>query len=85
MQAAHARCSSEWLAWERAHDAEFALKTAEVQDEIDRVPGQASPYFAPALPPSNSRSSNAISSVTRSTSRPPKRSPHSSNSASVAQ
>ncbi len=36
VQAAHARCSSEWLAWERAHDAEFALKTAEVQDEIER-------------------------------------------------
>ena len=41
LQAAHARCSSDWLAWERAHDAEFALKTAQVQDEIDRA-GQPS-------------------------------------------
>jgi hypothetical protein len=38
LQAAHARCSSEWLAWERAHDAEFALKIAQVQDEINRAP-----------------------------------------------
>lgn len=37
VQAAHARCSSDWLAWERAHDAEFALKTAQVQEEMDRV------------------------------------------------
>jgi len=37
IQAAHARCSSDWLAWERAHDAEFAVKTAQVQDEIDRA------------------------------------------------
>src|SRR5688572_12378834 len=42
LQAAHARCSSEWLAWERAHDAEYALKIAEVQDAIDRGQGQAS-------------------------------------------
>jgi hypothetical protein len=42
LKAAHARCTSEWLAWERAHDAEYALKTAEVQDAIDRAPGQAS-------------------------------------------
>ncbi len=37
LKAAHARCSSEWLAWERAHDAEYSLKVAEVQDEIDRA------------------------------------------------
>ena len=42
LKAAHARCSSEWLAWERAHDAEFALKAAQVQDEIDRM-GHPSP------------------------------------------
>jgi hypothetical protein len=42
LKAAHARCTSDWLAWERAHDAEYALKTAEVQDEIDRASGQAS-------------------------------------------
>jgi DNA polymerase III psi subunit len=37
VQAAHARCSADWLAWERAHDAEFALKTAQVQEEMDRA------------------------------------------------
>jgi hypothetical protein len=42
LKAAHARCSSDWLAWERAHDAEYALKIAEVQDAIDRAQGQAS-------------------------------------------
>ena len=41
LQAAHARCSTEWLAWERAHDAEFSLKTAQVQDDIARA-GEAS-------------------------------------------
>jgi glycine/D-amino acid oxidase-like deaminating enzyme len=49
LQAAHARCSSDWLSWERAHDAEFAVKTAEVQDEIDRVPGQATPLLRTRL------------------------------------
>lgn len=51
LQAAHARCSSEWLAWERAHDAEYSVRTAEVQDEIDRTgqPGQASPLLRTRL------------------------------------
>ena len=43
LKAAHARCTADWLAWERAHDAEYSLKTAQVQDEIDRAQGQASP------------------------------------------
>jgi hypothetical protein len=42
LQAAHARCSADWLAWERAHDAEFSVKVAQVQDEIDRAGGSAS-------------------------------------------
>jgi len=42
LQAAHAQCSSEWLEWERSHDAEFSLKTAEIEDEIARAGGQAS-------------------------------------------
>jgi len=46
---AHARWTSEWLAWERAHDAEYALKTAQVQDEIDRTPGQPSPLLRTRL------------------------------------
>ena len=47
LQAAHARCSSDWLAWERAHDAEYSLKTVQVQDEIDRT-GQG-PHASPLL------------------------------------
>ncbi|RPI52347.1 MAG: hypothetical protein EHM55_16750 [Acidobacteria bacterium] len=45
LKAAHARCSSEWLAWERAHDAEYSVKVAQVQDEIDRGQGPASPLL----------------------------------------
>ena len=49
MQAAHARCSSDWLAWERAHDAEFSLKAAQVEDEIVRAGGQPSPLLRTRL------------------------------------
>ncbi len=49
MKAAHSRWTADWLAWERAHDAEYSLKTAQVQDEIDRVPGQASPLLRTRL------------------------------------
>ena len=49
LKVAHARCSSDWLAWERAHDAEYALKAAQVQDEIDRVQGPASPLLRTRL------------------------------------
>jgi hypothetical protein len=41
VQAAHARCSSDWLTWERAHDAEYSLKTAEIQNEIEHASGHA--------------------------------------------
>jgi hypothetical protein len=49
MKAAHSRWTAEWLSWERAHDAEYALKTAQVQDDIDRVQGQASPLLRTRL------------------------------------
>ena len=49
LKAAHARCTADWLAWERAHDAEYSLKAAQVQDEIDRVQGQASPLLRTRL------------------------------------
>ena len=49
VKAAHSRWTAEWLAWERAHDAEYSLKTAQVQDEIDRVPGPASPLLRTRL------------------------------------
>ncbi|MCM3879029.1 MAG: hypothetical protein ND807_02875 [Vicinamibacterales bacterium] len=52
LQAAHAKWSADWLAWERAHDAECSLKAAEVQNEIDRSghsAAQASPLLRTRL------------------------------------
>jgi hypothetical protein len=34
IQAAHARWTAEWLAWEGAHDAEYKLKTATLEEEL---------------------------------------------------
>jgi hypothetical protein len=34
IQAAHARWTTEWLAWERAHDASYKLKAATVEQEL---------------------------------------------------
>ena len=33
-QAAHAQWTTEWLAWERAHDSEYKLKAAETEQEL---------------------------------------------------
>jgi hypothetical protein len=41
IEAAHARWSSEWLAWERAHDAEYKLKAAAAEEELRSSPGSA--------------------------------------------
>jgi hypothetical protein len=49
LKAAHSRWTADWLAWERAHDAEYSLKTAQVQDEIDRAQGQTSPLLRTRL------------------------------------
>ena len=49
LKSAHSRCTADWLAWERAHDAEYAVKTAQVQDEIDRAQGPASPLLRTRL------------------------------------
>ena len=49
LKAAHSRWTADWLAWERAHDAEYSVKSAQVQDEIDRVQGQASPLLRTRL------------------------------------
>jgi hypothetical protein len=38
-EAAHARWSSEWLAWERMHDAEYKLKAAAAEEELRALPG----------------------------------------------
>jgi hypothetical protein len=48
LSAAHAKCTSDWLAWESTHDAEFSLKAAEVQNEIDRT-GQSASLASPLL------------------------------------
>ena len=48
LEAAHARCTTDWLSWERAHDAEFSLKAAQVQDEIARA-GQSTPLLRTRL------------------------------------
>jgi hypothetical protein len=34
VQAAHAQWTSDWLAWERVHDAEYKLKAAVAEEEI---------------------------------------------------
>lgn len=34
---AHTRWTTEWLAWERAHDAEYALKAEALQAELQRT------------------------------------------------
>jgi hypothetical protein len=49
VKAAHSRWTADWLAWERAHDAEYSVKTAQVQDEIDRAQGPASPLLRTRL------------------------------------
>ena len=49
LKAAHARCTADWLAWERAHDAEYSLKAAQVQEDIDRAQGPASPLMRTRL------------------------------------
>ncbi len=49
LRTAHSRWTADWLGWERAHDAEYAVKTAEVQDEIDRTQGPASPLLRTRL------------------------------------
>ena len=41
IQAAHARWSADWLAWERAHDGEYKMRAAAAQDELgERVASQ---------------------------------------------
>jgi len=45
LQAAHAEWTADWLAWERAHDAEYKLKVAEVEHELGELSSaSASPF-----------------------------------------
>lgn len=41
IERAHARVSSDWLAWEMAHDEEYRLKAATVEQELRRAEGDA--------------------------------------------
>ena len=41
IEAAHARWTTDWLAWERAHDAEFKVKAAVAEQEIAASGGAA--------------------------------------------
>jgi hypothetical protein len=41
IEAAHARWSSEWLAWERTHDGEYKVKAAAAEEELRASPGSA--------------------------------------------
>jgi hypothetical protein len=38
IEAAHARWSTEWLAWERTHDADYKLKAAAAEEELRASP-----------------------------------------------
>jgi hypothetical protein len=37
VQDAHARWTASWLAWERSHDGEYALKASTLQEELTRA------------------------------------------------
>jgi hypothetical protein len=41
IQAAHAQWTAEWLAWERAHDAEYKMKAAAAEQELAASGGSA--------------------------------------------
>ncbi len=41
IQAAHAQWTADWLAWERAHDATYKLKAAEVEARLQDAPDDA--------------------------------------------
>jgi hypothetical protein len=41
IERAHARVSSEWLAWEQAHDEEYRLKAAAAEQEMAGLSGDA--------------------------------------------
>ena len=41
VERAHAKVSSDWLAWEAAHDEEYRLKAAAAEQELGRSSGEA--------------------------------------------
>ena len=42
LEAAHARWTTDWLEWERNHDAEYRQKSEAIEAELDRSTGVAS-------------------------------------------
>jgi hypothetical protein len=40
VERAHAKVSSDWLAWEKAHDEEYRLKAAAAEEALARTAGQ---------------------------------------------
>ena len=42
LEAAHARWTTDWLEWERHHDAEYRQQTEAIEAELDRSTGAAS-------------------------------------------
>jgi hypothetical protein len=43
IEAAHARWTADWLAWERAHDSEYKAKAAFAEQELAASGGAAAP------------------------------------------
>lgn len=43
VQDAHARWTASWLAWERSHDGEYALRASALQEELSRTGDVATP------------------------------------------
>ena len=41
IEAAHARWSTDWLAWEQTHDAEYKLKVAAAEEDLRASPGSS--------------------------------------------
>jgi hypothetical protein len=41
IQAAHARWTADWLAWEKSHDAEYKLKAAAIEEQLMRSEGSS--------------------------------------------
>jgi hypothetical protein len=41
VERAHAKVSSDWLAWEQAHDEEYRLKAAVAEHDLTRASGEA--------------------------------------------
>jgi len=41
ISSAHARWTTDWLAWERAHDATYKMKTAMAEQDVDSPGGRA--------------------------------------------